>query len=175
MRIKVSTEIIAVKKDVTNARDLDRSAVRPVSEMAPTLQPGDSTAMKPERSTIDCSIAQHYAWSGVCDGWRYVDESDMSVIVERIPSGVSELTHLHRNVRQLFYVLEGQASLEVDGAVVRFGPGQAVHVPPGTTHRFFNSSPGDTRILVISSGPARNDRENVDVDSIPDPHDEEPG
>jgi mannose-6-phosphate isomerase-like protein (cupin superfamily) len=124
--------------------------------------------MKPECSTIDCANAQHYVWGGVCDGWRYVDEADMSVIIERNPSGASEQTNRHHNVRQLFYVLDGQASLEVDGAVVRFGPGQAVHVPPGTTHRFFNSSPGDTRILVISSGPARNDREDVDLDPVPD-------
>ena len=104
-------------------------------------------------------MAEHYVWGDGCDGWRYVDERDMSVIVERVPSGASETTHLHRSVRQLFYVLEGEASLEVDGSIMRFGPGQAVHVPPGTTHRFFNSSSGDVRILVISSAPARADRE----------------
>jgi mannose-6-phosphate isomerase-like protein (cupin superfamily) len=114
-------------------------------------------------SPIACSVVEHYTWGGNCEGWRFLDEADMSVIVERIPSGASESTHLHRQARQLFFVLDGRVSLQIGDATVRIAQGEAVHVPPGTAHRVFNDSGADTRLLVISSAPARFDRHAPDV------------
>ena len=117
---------------------------------------------EPNLIPIDHRSATHYLWGGICEGWRYLDEGDMSVILERLPDGASEQAHSHRRVRQLFFVLEGEASMELGDTVVRFGPRQAVHVPPGTPHRFFNSSGSDVVVLVISSGAARDDRTVLD-------------
>lgn len=103
--------------------------------------------------------APGYRWGSNCEAWRLVDEPDMSVIAERLPAGATESMHLHRRVRQLFFVLEGEVSVEAEGAILRATRGQAVHVPAGVPHRVFNSGDEDLDLLVVSSSPARLDRE----------------
>ena len=106
----------------------------------------------------DISSARHYRWGAASDGWHLVERDDLSVIQERVPPGNQEHRHLHRRARQFFYVLAGEAPLEIDGTEVTLAVGQGVEVPAGTPHQFFNRSASDVEMLVISSPRSHGDR-----------------
>ena len=57
--------------------------------------------------------------------------------------------HRHARLTELYCVLEGTGTLEVDGDRVPLGPMTAVLIPPGCTHR----ATGDLRVLIVPSPP----------------------
>jgi mannose-6-phosphate isomerase-like protein (cupin superfamily) len=119
--------------------------------------------MTNEIHAIDTSIAEHYTWGAVCDGWHLLKHSELSVIQERVPPGASEVKHFHSVARQFFFVLNGAARLEFNDSSVILSAGQGVHVPPGIHHRFVNQTQEDVVFLVISSPSTSGDRTNVEV------------
>lgn len=110
---------------------------------------------------IDIATAEHYRWGGGCDGWHLLKSDDLSVIHERVPPGATEVRHRHARSRQFFYVLEGDALLEVDGVRHELRPGMGLHVPPGAAHQFRNESAADVHFLVVSAPRSHGDREEV--------------
>lgn len=108
---------------------------------------------------IDRERAEHYRWGGVCDGWHLLASPELSVIEERIPPGAGEIRHRHRRARQLFYVLDGRATFEIEGRTIEPGPRQAVAIPPGAAHRVVNAGREDLVLLVMSAPPSHGDRE----------------
>lgn len=110
---------------------------------------------------VDRSNARHYVWGEVCDGWHLLARQDLSVIAERVPPGARETTHRHHRARQFFYILEGDAVLELQGTAVDLRAGQGLEVEPGTLHRFRNDSDSDVHFLVISMPTTRGDREDA--------------
>jgi mannose-6-phosphate isomerase-like protein (cupin superfamily) len=113
-------------------------------------------------SPVDPSNSEHYVWGGVCDGWHLLKHESLSVILERVPPGASEVKHFHATARQFFYVLAGTATLEFEDQSVTFTAGQGVHVPPGVKHRFTNTADVDVVFLVVSSPSTAGDRTNVE-------------
>jgi len=107
---------------------------------------------------VDVTSARHYRWGGASDGWHLVDGEDLSVIQERVPPGDHEHRHRHSRARQFFYILAGEATLEIDGTPIVLAAGQGAEVPPGTPHQFFNRSAADVEMLVISSPRSHGDR-----------------
>ncbi len=107
---------------------------------------------------ISKADAEHYIWGESCDGWHLVKQPSLSVIHERMPAGTSEVRHYHQQARQFFFVLVGEASLEVDGKVETLHPHQGVEVPPGVPHQMRNQSASDIEFLVISQPPSHGDR-----------------
>ena len=103
--------------------------------------------------------AEHYTWGEACDGWRLLDHPDLTVIQERMPPGETEVKHAHLRARQLFYVLRGGLQIELEGKVVKLGPGDALEVAPGQSHRVHNASPTAASLLVVSSPSTGRDRE----------------
>ena len=112
-------------------------------------------------SKVATANARHYVWGDACDGWHLLEGDDLSVIEERVPPGASEVRHLHRDARQFFYVLEGEATLEIGGTAHVLHRGEGLHVPPGTAHRLRNDSSADIRFLVVSAPMSHGDRENL--------------
>jgi mannose-6-phosphate isomerase-like protein (cupin superfamily) len=82
----------------------------------------------------------------------------LSVIQECMPTGASELRHLHTHARQFFFVLAGEALLEVNGAEHRLLPQQGLEIAPGMSHRIFNRGETDLHFLVVSQPPSHGDR-----------------
>jgi mannose-6-phosphate isomerase-like protein (cupin superfamily) len=111
---------------------------------------------------IDRSTAEHYLWGNNCDGWHLVKGEGLSVIQERVPPGESEKRHRHVKARQFFYILKGEAAMELDGVLLPLGAGQGIEVPPGAVHKFRNDSVEDVEFLVISSPATRRDREDLE-------------
>jgi mannose-6-phosphate isomerase-like protein (cupin superfamily) len=112
-------------------------------------------------SVIDITTGQHYRWGAASDGWHLLDGADLSVIQERVPPGDQERRHRHARARQFFYVLAGEATLEIDGRAFVMRAGQGIEVPPGTPHQFFNRSASDVEMLVMSSPRSHGDRIDV--------------
>ena len=105
--------------------------------------------------------ADRYTWGQVCEGWRLLDEPDLSVIEERIPPGAGEIRHLHHLARQLFYVLEGRLTIERDGERFELSKGDALEVPPARPHSVRNEADIDAFFLVVSAPTTRGDRINL--------------
>lgn len=105
--------------------------------------------------------AEHYTWGGRCDGWRLLAAGALAVIEERMPPGATEVAHRHRAARQFFYVLKGELSMEVEGAVERIPERHGLEIAPGAAHRAFNQGPEPVEFLVISSPPTQGDRVDV--------------
>lgn len=107
---------------------------------------------------VDASQAEHYTWGEGCDGWHLLKQADLSVIEERVPPGAQEQRHYHNIARQFFYVLQGEAVLEVAGDRVVLQKHQGIEVPPGLPHQFRNESNQDVVFLVVSAPKAHGDR-----------------
>ena len=107
------------------------------------------------------ATAEHYRWGDVCEGWRLVSRPDLSVIQERIPPGAGEVRHYHQRARQLFFVLEGELEIEVQGDLHRLLRGDSLEVSPGDAHRVRNIAEADVSFLVISAPSTQGDRTNL--------------
>lgn len=112
-------------------------------------------------SVISLQTAEHYRWGDCCDGWYLVKNDRLNVIQEKMPPGTSETRHLHHKAQQFFYVLAGDASLEVEGRVLVLHEREGALVPPGSRHRMQNRSKRDLEIVVTSEPPSHGDREEM--------------
>lgn len=110
---------------------------------------------------ISTLTAPHSTWASICDGWHLTSAPTLSVIQERMPPGTAEERHRHSRVRQLFFVLGGVLTPEVEGETHRLTARQGLEVAPGQVHQARNDSEGDAEFLVISDGISREDREEA--------------
>jgi len=105
--------------------------------------------------------AEHYTWGTNCDGWPLLRSDSLSVIEERMPPGTSEQLHYHERAQQVFYILSGTATFEVEGELKTVNARQSIHIKPNTKHRIFNSEDVDLHFLVISEPKSQGDRVNL--------------
>lgn len=102
--------------------------------------------------------AEHYIWGGNCDGWHLLKSPGLSVIRERVPPGRCEVRHYHERAQQFFYVLAGEATLEVDGQLLTLRPHEGYAVPPQAPHQLSNEAAGDLEFLLVSAPASHGDR-----------------
>lgn len=102
-----------------------------------------------------------YTWGEGAQGWRWCDTPGLSVIREEMPAGSAETRHRHAQAHQVFHVLTGTLTLEVEGTAHSLTPDTALEVLPGTAHQARNLGPGPCTFLVISAPSTRNDREEL--------------
>jgi quercetin dioxygenase-like cupin family protein len=55
--------------------------------------------------------------------------------------------HRHRELHDMFYVLEGTLTLRLGDRDIEAGPGSFACIPPGVVHTFRNDSDGPVRLL----------------------------
>ena len=102
--------------------------------------------------------AEHYSWGNDCDGWHLLKSDRLSVLQERMPPGTSEQIHCHEFAQQLFYILSGKASFELNGKTEIISANENIHVPEKTLHRISNHEKEDLTFLVISQPHSHGDR-----------------
>jgi mannose-6-phosphate isomerase-like protein (cupin superfamily) len=102
--------------------------------------------------------AEHYRWGVDCDAWHLVKNENLTVIEEMIPPGSVEKRHHHAKAQQFFYILSGEALMEVEGKTTLLSAGSGLRVMPGMRHQIRNPSSGPVRLLVISNPPSHGDR-----------------
>lgn len=77
--------------------------------------------------------------------------TNLSLAEVMIRPGDSVLAHYHVESEELFYVLRGVGTMTVDVESCSIGEGDAVVVPPGSTHCVRNDGKSDLIMLVICS------------------------
>ncbi|MEO1259031.1 MAG: cupin domain-containing protein [Bacteroidota bacterium] len=102
--------------------------------------------------------SEHYLWGNNCQGWHLLKSEDLSVIREMMPPGTSETPHFHQRAQQLFYILQGTATFEVNGQQITVNGSESIHIPAGTTHCIHNKALTDLHFLVISQPKSHGDR-----------------
>ncbi|GAP99983.1 cupin domain-containing protein [Leptolyngbya sp. NIES-2104] len=107
---------------------------------------------------VDVTNAEQYPWGEGCRGWHLLKRDDFSIIEECVPPGQSEQRHFHEHSRQFFYILQGEAVLEIEGHCYRLRSHQGIEIPPNVAHQFRNESESEVRFLVISVPKAQGDR-----------------
>lgn len=102
--------------------------------------------------------AEHYNWKEVCDGWHFVQRDDLSVIAEKMPPHTAEDMHYHRQARQFFYILSGQATMRFADREVILNAGEGVEIEPNEAHQMVNCSDTEIEFLVVSMPKAHGDK-----------------
>ena len=110
---------------------------------------------------IDRNKAEHYVWGQNCDGWHLLKSSEVSIIQERMPSNTFEIRHMHNKSRQFFYILSGEATMEVNGEIQNLQINQGIEIPPQTLHQMMNRSNVVLEFVVVSCPPSHGDRIDV--------------
>jgi len=67
--------------------------------------------------------------------------------------GTATVRHYHRAAEEIYYLVEGAGTMEVDGAESRVRAGDAVLIPPGAWHRIAADPGGPLRLLCCCSPP----------------------
>lgn len=67
--------------------------------------------------------------------------------------GAGQPLHIHHNIAELLYVLEGEIEFSLEGKRLRSGPGGFVFIPQGTIHAFRTLSETQARMLGVFSPP----------------------
>ena len=94
-----------------------------------------------EQHALGASSLTLKATSEHTDGGFFLSET----VVE--PGFPGPPLHRHRELTDMFYVLEGTLTLTVDGEEVEAPPGTFACIPPGTAHTFANRSDAPVRFL----------------------------
>ncbi len=81
----------------------------------------------------------------------------IGVAMWELDPGVSEGSHVHGGdgaLEELYYFLEGEGLMWVDGEDVPVSAGDAMLVPDGIDHGFRNTGAGPLRLVLIWGKPA---------------------
>jgi len=70
-----------------------------------------------------------------------------------IEAGAATIRHYHRAAEEIYYLVEGSGTMEVDGVTARVTAGDAVLIPPGAWHRLEADASGPVRLLCCCSPP----------------------
>ncbi|GAB4170571.1 MAG: hypothetical protein Fur0032_09500 [Terrimicrobiaceae bacterium] len=60
---------------------------------------------------------------------------NQSLAEARLAAGAATERHYHRDSEEFYYVLDGHASMEIDGECREVGPGDAILIPAGARHQ----------------------------------------
>jgi len=89
-------------------------------------------------------------------GWRYRllsrEDADLAAWAHVVDLDGAK-PHFHREAAELYYVLDGDGVITLDGIDHRIEPGSMVHIPPGVVH----GAKGRMRVLVIGIPDIRED------------------
>jgi mannose-6-phosphate isomerase-like protein (cupin superfamily) len=72
---------------------------------------------------------------------------NQSLAEAEVPPGCVTLLHRHPRSEELYHVTAGQGLMTLGEATFAVGPGDTVHIAPGTPHRIANT--GDAPLLVL--------------------------
>ncbi|MCT2407335.1 cupin domain-containing protein [Chryseobacterium antibioticum] len=106
--------------------------------------------------------SKHYIWGNGCDSWILNDSGNLSIKQEKMPPGTAEKLHFHNTAEQVFYILKGEAVLDINDERFLVKAGESISVQPGSKHFISNESQDEVEFLVISSPSTHNDRIEIE-------------
>lgn len=66
-----------------------------------------------QRSTVSAELLQHSVWGDGCKGWTLLTRPALHVTEEEMTAHTQERRHVHSAVTQFYYVLDGEAVVDV--------------------------------------------------------------
>lgn len=111
---------------------------------------------------VDIENSEKYTWGDQCLGWHLVKREELSVIQEEVPPGKSEKRHYHKVGRQFFYILNGEAVMEIEGNNYTLRKNQGIQIEPKDKHKFKNESGENVQFLVVTMPKIVGDRVDVE-------------
>ncbi len=72
---------------------------------------------------------------------------NQSLAEATLAPGQATERHYHRQAEEIYFLLEGSGTMEVDGEESRVGPGDAVLIPPNSWHRICAEGGAPLRFL----------------------------
>lgn len=60
---------------------------------------------------------------------------NQSLAEARVPAATATERHYHRLAEEIYYLLSGTGTMEIDGVTRDVGPGDAILIPPGAWHQ----------------------------------------
>jgi mannose-6-phosphate isomerase-like protein (cupin superfamily) len=72
---------------------------------------------------------------------------NQSLAEARLPPGAATVPHYHPRTEEIYYILQGTARMRVGADTAEIGPGDAIAIPPGETHRIENT--GETMLVFL--------------------------
>jgi len=121
-------------------------------------EPGPEASIVARSGAVSRLNAEYYRWGHDCDAWHLVKDPQFTVIEELMPPGSAEVRHYHKKAQQFFYILAGEAIMEVEGDPVLVRAGSGIRILPGVWHQIRNPSSSALRLLVISLPPSHGDK-----------------
>ncbi len=94
-------------------------------------------------------------------GPETVGAKNVEVLLGVIEKGEGAAPHAHPGMEQVCYLLEGSATVELDGERRDMQPGDACYFPADRMHKFTATSDKPAKVLVIYSPPYGESAEKV--------------
>ena len=91
---------------------------------------------------------------------------NQSLAEARLPPGTSTAAHYHPLAEEIYYLLEGRGSLQIEDERREVGPGDAIAIPPGKRHQIKNTGTQALRFLCCCA-PAYEHEDTVIVENWP--------
>lgn len=107
---------------------------------------------------VNIQNAEYYKWGENCEGWHFLKRKDASVIKEKMPPATFEKMHYHEKSRQLFYILEGEASIQIGEELIDLFEGEAIEIEPRTPHQIRNNQNIPLEFILFSYPSTGGDR-----------------
>ena len=82
---------------------------------------------------------------------------NQSLAEASLEPGQSTERHYHAETEEIYFVLEGEGELELDGDRARVRPGDAAPIAPGAWHQIVNVGERQLRILCCCAPPYRHE------------------
>ncbi len=80
---------------------------------------------------------------------------NQSLAEASLPAGTATERHYHQAAEEIYFILEGQGQLEIEGEERQVGPGDAILIAPGAWHQITAST--HLRFLCCCAPPYRDD------------------
>ena len=91
---------------------------------------------------------EDYSKTIIFSGDDFAEEGHLLQVVT-VPPRTKQRLHLHQQQTEVFYVLEGQAMIEIGGEGVLARPGDAFICGPEDRHSLWNQSGREFRLVVF--------------------------
>jgi mannose-6-phosphate isomerase-like protein (cupin superfamily) len=88
---------------------------------------------------------------------------NQSLAEATVPVDGATVAHYHRTTEELYLVVEGVGRLVLDGEERELGEGDCALIPPGATHKLFNTGSRPLRVLCVCA-PAYSDADTCLVE-----------
>ena len=76
----------------------------------------------------------------------FVDDADQVATLHRVRISADARVHFHKALTEIYYVLDGQGHMELDGDRVDVAPGTSVLIKPLCRHR----AVGELQVIVVA-------------------------